>query len=140
LRVHTSGAAKKATVLPLPRDGPGRGPAGLTVVVDQTFSSRGAGRRSRASGDGVGHGAEPVSDLAAAGGVSALGGRSHAGDIDVPTAVIVSVRDRLIGAARQRELARSIPGACPIEIDVAHNGWMVAPDIICTTWRPPSTR
>ena len=72
------------------------------------------------------------SDLAAAGrGLSAFDARSYASRIDVPTAVIVSKRDRLIWAARQRELAEAIPGARTIEIDVAHNGWLVEPDIVC---------
>lgn len=72
------------------------------------------------------------SDLAAAGrGLSAFDARSYASRIDVPTAVIVSKRDRLIWAARQRELADAIPAAKTIEIDVAHNGWLVEPDIVC---------
>ena len=45
--------------------------------------------------------------------------------------MIVSRRDRLIWADRQRELADAIPGAKSIEIDVAHNGWLVEPDVVC---------
>lgn len=72
------------------------------------------------------------SDLAAAGrGLSAFDARPYAGRIDVPTAVIVSRRDRLIRAERQRELADAIPGAKVVEIDVAHNGWLVEPDVVC---------
>ena len=72
------------------------------------------------------------SDLAAAGrGLSAFDARSYASSIEVPTAVIVSMRDRLIWADRQRELAEAIPGARAIEIDVAHNGWLVQPDTVC---------
>lgn len=72
------------------------------------------------------------SDLAAAGrGLSAFDARSYAPRIDVPTAVIVSRHDRLIRAERQRELADAIPGAKLIEIDVAHNGWLVEPDVVC---------
>jgi 3-oxoadipate enol-lactonase len=71
-------------------------------------------------------------DLAAAGrALSAFDARSYAPKVDVPTAVIVSRRDRLIWADRQRELADAIPGAKSIEIDVAHNGWLVEPDIVC---------
>jgi pimeloyl-ACP methyl ester carboxylesterase len=51
--------------------------------------------------------------------------------VDVPSVVIVSKRDRLIWAGRQRELADAIPGAKSIEIDVAHNGWLVEPDVVC---------
>jgi pimeloyl-ACP methyl ester carboxylesterase len=72
------------------------------------------------------------SDLAAAGrGLSAFDARPYASRIDVPTAVVVSKRDRLIWATRQRELADAIPGAKTIEIDVAHNGWLVEPDLVC---------
>lgn len=72
------------------------------------------------------------SDLAAAGrGLSAFDARPYAGRIDVPTVVVVSRRDRLIWADRQRELADAIPGAKTIEIDVAHNGWLVEPDVVC---------
>ena len=72
------------------------------------------------------------SDIAAAGrGLSAFDARPYAGRVDVPTAVIVSKRDRLIRASRQRELADAIPGAKTIEIDVAHNGWLVEPDLVC---------
>lgn len=72
------------------------------------------------------------SDIAAAGrGLSAFDARSYALQVDVPTAVIVSTRDRLVAAARQRELADAIPGAKTLEIDVAHNGWLVEPDVVC---------
>ncbi len=72
------------------------------------------------------------SDLAAAGrGLSAFDARPYASRVDVPTAVIVSKRDRLIWADRQRELAAAIPDAKVMEIDVAHNGWLVEPDVVC---------
>lgn len=72
------------------------------------------------------------SDIAAAGrGLSAFDARSYAPLVDVPTVVIVSTRDRLIWADRQRELVDAIPGAKSIEIEVAHNGWLVEPDVVC---------
>jgi pimeloyl-ACP methyl ester carboxylesterase len=72
------------------------------------------------------------SDIAAAGrGLSTFDARPYAGRIDIPSAVIVSRYDRLIRADRQRELADAIPGAKSIEIDVAHNGWLVEPDLVC---------
>ncbi len=40
----------------------------------------------------------------------------------------MSKEDRLIRARRQHELARAIRGAEMVEIDVAHNGWMVKPE------------
>jgi 3-oxoadipate enol-lactonase len=72
------------------------------------------------------------SDLAAAArGLSAFDARPYAGLVDVPTAVIVTRRDRLIRPDRQRELAAAIPGAEVIEIDAAHNAWLVEPDVVC---------
>lgn len=72
------------------------------------------------------------SDIAAAGrGLSAFDARPYAGRVDVPTVVIVSNHDRLIRADRQRELGGAIPGAKTIGIDVAHNGWLVEPDLVC---------
>ncbi|MGI8984535.1 MAG: alpha/beta fold hydrolase [Acidimicrobiales bacterium] len=71
------------------------------------------------------------SDLAAAGrALSAFDARAFAPKVDVPTAVIVSMRDRLIRAGRQRELADAIPGATCVEVDAAHNGWLVEPDAV----------
>lgn len=46
-------------------------------------------------------------------------------DIDVPVAVVVTCRDHLIRNRRQQELARSIPGARAIEVDGAHNAWLI---------------
>lgn len=72
------------------------------------------------------------SDLAAAGrGLSAFDARPYASRIDVPTAVIVSLRDRMIWPQRQRELADAIAGAVVVEVDAAHNGWLVEPDLVC---------
>ncbi|GAA4804999.1 alpha/beta fold hydrolase [Nocardioides caeni] len=43
-------------------------------------------------------------------------------DIDVPTAVVVMMRDRVIPTARQIALARAIPGATIHEVDDGHAG------------------
>jgi 3-oxoadipate enol-lactonase len=51
------------------------------------------------------------------------------GDVDVPTVVIVTERDRLVRPALQRQLAASIPGACVIEIDGAHLAAFTQPDL-----------
>lgn len=57
--------------------------------------------------------------------VAALG-RHHSrpwlGRIDVPTAVVVMMRDRVIPTSRQIALARSIPGATIHEVDDGHAG------------------
>lgn len=53
-------------------------------------------------------------------------GRHHSrpwlGRIDVPTAVVVMQRDRVIPTARQYRLARMIPGATVHEVDDGHAG------------------
>lgn len=53
-------------------------------------------------------------------------GRHHSrpwlSEIDVPTAVVVMMRDRVIPTSRQIALARSIPGATIHEVDDGHAG------------------
>lgn len=72
--------------------------------------------------------ADPPSIAAASRSLTAFDARPWAGSIDVPTVVIVTTNDRLIQARRQRELAEAIPGAEVVEVDAAHNGWMVKPE------------
>ena len=43
------------------------------------------------------------------------------GDVDVPTAVVVTTADTKIAAHRQRKLAAAIPGAVTFEIDADHH-------------------
>jgi pimeloyl-ACP methyl ester carboxylesterase len=67
-------------------------------------------------------------DLAAAGrALSAFDARPFASQVDVPTVVVVTRRDRLVRPSRQRELAEAIPGASVVEVETAHNGWLVRP-------------
>lgn len=57
--------------------------------------------------------------------LAALGGhhsRPWIGRIDVPTAVVVMMRDRVIPTPRQIALARAIPGATIHEVDDGHAG------------------
>jgi pimeloyl-ACP methyl ester carboxylesterase len=57
-------------------------------------------------------------------------GRHHSrpwlGRIDVPTAVVVMMRDRVIPTSRQIALARAIPGATIHEVDDGHAGCVLA--------------
>jgi pimeloyl-ACP methyl ester carboxylesterase len=57
--------------------------------------------------------------------IAALG-RHHSrpwiGRIDVPTAVVVMMRDRVIPTERQVRLARAIPGATVHPVDDGHAG------------------
>lgn len=64
--------------------------------------------------------------------LSALG-RHHSrpwlGRIDVPTAVVVMMRDRVIPTSRQLALARSIPGATVHEVDDGHAGCVLGAEL-----------
>lgn len=40
--------------------------------------------------------------------------------VDVPTAVVVTTRDRIVPTSRQLELVRAIPGASVHEVDAGH--------------------
>jgi 3-oxoadipate enol-lactonase len=53
---------------------------------------------------------------------AAAGFTSHdwIGQVDVPTAVVVTTRDRIVRPSRQYKLARSIPAATMFEIDADH--------------------
>lgn len=73
------------------------------------------------------------------------------GDIDVPTAVVVPTRDRIIPARRQRWLARQIAGAATYEIDGGHSscvmqapqfteGLSAATTSVLARVRPPAAR
>jgi pimeloyl-ACP methyl ester carboxylesterase len=48
--------------------------------------------------------------------------------IDVPTAVLVMTRDRLVPTLRQYKLGRSIPGARVFEVDADHLACVRAPE------------
>ena len=52
--------------------------------------------------------------------VSEFTSHSWIGEVDVPTAVVVTTRDRIVPASRQMKLARAIPGASVHEIDADH--------------------
>lgn len=71
---------------------------------------------------------DPTSVAAASRSLSAFDARPWAGSIDVPTAVVVTLHDHLIRPRRQHELAAAIRGAEVVEIDAAHNAWMVKPE------------
>jgi pimeloyl-ACP methyl ester carboxylesterase len=46
--------------------------------------------------------------------------RSWIGEVDVPTAVVVTTRDRTVGVLSQLELARSVPGATLHRLEDGH--------------------
>jgi pimeloyl-ACP methyl ester carboxylesterase len=55
------------------------------------------------------------------------------GQVDVPTAVVVTTRDRIVPASRQLRLARAIPGASVHEIDADHAVCITAPETYART-------
>ena len=69
------------------------------------------------------------SDIAAAGRQLAdHDARQLVEGIDVPTVIVVTRNDLLIRPHKQRELAQAIRGAQVVEVDGAHNAWMVKPE------------
>jgi pimeloyl-ACP methyl ester carboxylesterase len=53
--------------------------------------------------------------------------------VDVPTAVVVTTRDRIVPASRQLGLARAIPGASVHEVDADHAVCITAPQTFART-------
>jgi pimeloyl-ACP methyl ester carboxylesterase len=49
--------------------------------------------------------------------------------VDVPTAVVVTARDRIVPPNRQLELARAVPGASVHQVDAGHGACINAPDL-----------
>ena len=49
------------------------------------------------------------------------------GEVDVPAAVVVTARDRVVPVSRQMKLARAIPGASVHEVDADHAMCVTAP-------------
>jgi len=54
---------------------------------------------------------------------------SWIGEVDVPTAVVVTARDRIVPKSRQMKLARAIPGASVHEVDADHSVCVTAPQM-----------
>jgi pimeloyl-ACP methyl ester carboxylesterase len=54
--------------------------------------------------------------------------RPFAGTIDVPTAVVVTTKDRLVRPVKQRQLAAAIPGATTFAIAADHDACLVRAD------------
>jgi pimeloyl-ACP methyl ester carboxylesterase len=54
---------------------------------------------------------------------------SWIGQVDVPAAVVVTARDRIVSASRQMKLARAIPGASVHEVDADHAVCVTAPQV-----------
>jgi pimeloyl-ACP methyl ester carboxylesterase len=61
-----------------------------------------------------------VAVLEAASAIGRYSSHGWIGDIDVPTAVVVTTRDELVPVRRQRRLAESIPRAAVVEVEGDH--------------------
>ena len=75
--------------------------------------------RDRIRAELLGH--EPVTVIQAADALVRFSSHDWIGRVDVPTAVVVTTRDELVPAVRQRKLARSIPGAEVFEVEADHD-------------------
>jgi pimeloyl-ACP methyl ester carboxylesterase len=53
--------------------------------------------------------------------------------VDVPTAVVVTTRDRIVPANRQLRLARAIPGASVHQVAAGHGMCLNAPQLFART-------
>ena len=61
--------------------------------------------------------------------VSAFSSHGWIGQVDVPTAVVVTTRDTTVPPVRQLELARAIPGASVYEVAAGHGACVSAPQL-----------
>ncbi len=69
-----------------------------------------------------------ASDIGLAGkALARFDARALVAQVSVPTAVVVTDRDRLIRAKRQLQLAGALRGCRLVHIDGAHNAWLVRP-------------
>lgn len=75
--------------------------------------------RDRIREDFLGH--EPASVIQAAEALTRFSSHDWIGRVDVPTAVVLTLRDELVPASRQRKLAASIRGAEVFEVDGDHD-------------------
>lgn len=71
---------------------------------------------------------DPALLLSAGASIGGFDARPWIGEVDVPTAVIVTTADAKVPPGRQRALAAAIPGAGVWEVDSPHNASVTAPD------------
>jgi hypothetical protein len=63
---------------------------------------------------------DPASLAAAAGALGRFSSREWIGDVDVPTAVVLTLRDQAVPPHRQQKLADAIPNAQVFPVDGDH--------------------
>lgn len=70
---------------------------------------------------------DPTALLEAGQALGTFDSRSWVGEIDVPTSVVVTTKDRQVHPERQRALARALPGASVYEVDAGHDACASSP-------------
>ena len=90
--------------------------------------------RRRVAGDPLGEWmadelllADPAALLSSMRSIGRFRSNDWIGEVDVPTAVVVTTRDRTVPARRQRQLAASIPAARLLEVDGPHDAIVTHP-------------
>ncbi len=66
--------------------------------------------------------------LEAGGAIGAFRSADWLGEVDVPTAVVVTMQDAVVPLIHQIQLFEAIPGARPFRIDAAHDAIVARPD------------
>lgn len=102
------------------------GQAHQRMVDNMLLRVRDERLRERVRVEFAGH--DPVTVLQAAGAVGSFSSRAWLGEIDVPTAVVVTGRDLTVPPRRQRRMAALIPNARLLEIDGDHVACVAAAD------------
>jgi pimeloyl-ACP methyl ester carboxylesterase len=89
------------------------------------------GLRERVEAELAGH--SPTTVIQAAGAVAGFSSHDWIGRVDVPTSVIVTTRDELVPADRQRKLAASIHGASVYEVEGDHSACIARAEVFVPT-------
>ncbi len=89
--------------------------------------------RERVRDELLGH--DPATIVQAAQAVTTFSSRDWIGEVDVPTAVVVTTRDELVPEPRQRKLAASIRGAEVFEVAGTHAACVASADFVPTLVR-----
>jgi len=89
--------------------------------------------RDRVRQEFVGH--EPATVIQAAEALAGFSSRDWIGEVNVPAAVVVTTRDELVPAERQRKLAATIPGAAVFDVVGDHSACVSEPAFASTLVR-----
>ena len=75
---------------------------------------------------------DPAAMMAAAAALGRFSSREWIGEVDVPTAVVVTAKDRAIPARRQHRLGAAVPGARVLTVEGGHTSLFMRAD----RWQP----